>query len=260
MGRLDGKVALITGGAGEFGSATARRFIEEGAKVMLSDLDGAKAAAVASNLGTDCRSMAGDHTKMADNEATVKAVLEAFGHLDILFNNAGLGHAGAIEGETEDVFEKVMAVNVSGPQRMTRAALPALRQRAQQLGDLAGVSIMFTASIQSIMVRPNMTTYGTSKHAIAGFLASLALELAPEHIRVNGVCPGPVDTPLLRSVLEGSPGGTMDEKISRYETGIPLGKLTRAIDVANTLVFLCSDEAQAITGVLLPIDGGQTAR
>lgn len=256
MGRLDGKVALITGGAGDIGAATARRFIEEGCRVVISDLNEARAASIASELGAACRSLRGDHMNIEDNDAAVGLALEAFGGLDILFNNAGIARTGPIEQVSDSDFDKVMAVNVTGPQRMTKAALPALRERAKSGQD---VSILFTASIQSILVRPNFTAYGASKHAVAGLLSSLALELAADGIRVNGLCPGPVDTPLLHDALK-AVSDDLDAARDLFRKGVPLQRLAETVDVANAALFLCSREARHITGVLLPVDGGQTAR
>ena len=256
MGRLNGKVALITGGAGDLGSATAARFIEEGCRVVLSDIDADRGGAVAERLGPHCAFIRGDHLEPSDNAAAVAAVVETFGGLDILYNNAGIGRSGPVDQVADDVFDTVMAVNVTGPQRMTKAALPALRARAAEGRD---VSILFTASIQTVMARPNFTAYGASKHAIGGFLASLALELAPERIRVNGLCPGPINTPLLRDVL-GALGNNLDDMLDTFRDGVPLQRMAEPIDVANAALFLVSDEARHITGVLLPVDGGQTAR
>ncbi len=256
MARLDGKTALITGGAGDIGAATAARFIEEGCRVVIFDLDRNKGEAVVQRLGANCRFVAGDHLQPDDNRNAVNLAVSAFGGLDILYNNAGVARTGPLDVVTDADFDMVIAVNVTGPQRMTKAALPALRDRARAGHD---VSILFTASIQTLLVRPNFTAYGASKHAIGGFLSSLALELAGEAIRVNGVCPGPVDTPLLHDALR-AVGGDLDAAREQFRKGVPLQRLAEPLDVANAILFLASPEAQHITGVLLPVDGGQTAR
>ena len=256
MGRLDGKVALITGGAGDIGAATAKRFIEENCRVVISDRDVAKGRAVSERLGEHCLFVAGDHLLNEDNRRAVDTAVSAFGGLDILFNNAGIARTGPLDSLSDEDFDAVMAVNVTGPHRMTKTALPALRARSHSGHD---VSILFTASIQTLLVRPNFTAYGASKHAIGGFLASLALELAGEGIRVNGVCPGPVDTPLLQDALRAI-DDDLDATRERFRKGVPLQRLAEATDVANAVLFLASGEARHITGVLLPVDGGQTAR
>ena len=256
MNRLDDQVALITGGAGEIGAATAARFIAEGCRVVICDIDAERGAAIAGQLGNSCRFITADHLDPDANRAAVEAAVAAFGGLDILYNNAGIARTGPLEEVDDAEFDRVMAVNVAGPQRMTRAALPALRSRARQGRN---VSILFTASIQTLLVRPNFTAYGASKHAIGGFLSSLALELAGDGIRVNGVCPGPVDTPLLHDALRMF-GSDIDDARERFRLGVPLQRFAEPIDVANAVLFLASAEARHITGVLLPVDGGQTAR
>ncbi len=252
MGKLDGKVALITGGASGIGAATARRFIAEGCKVMLSDISSEKGEALARELGTNAAFVIGDHCIADDNERVVSATAAKFGWLDILYNNAGMPQRSPLDQLDEAVLRRLMDVNLIGPFLASKAAIPALRKSAA-----AGRApcILFTASIQSIMVRPNFTAYGASKHGVGGLMSTLALELAPDGIRVNAVAPGPVDTALFRSIVTAGGGD-----IGTFRDGIPLKRLITAEDVAAAAVFLCSADASAITGVLLPVDGGITAR
>lgn len=259
MGKLEGKVALITGGASGIGAAAARQFVAEGAKVLITDLDEGAGKAFAGDVGPNCLFQRGDHCVRRDNEAAVAAVLDQWGRLDILYNNAGVEHRGAVEAVDDEALSRLLDVNISGPVRMTQAALPVLREAAAS----GGASILFTASIQAIMVRPEMTIYGAAKHGIAGFLSSLALELAPKKIRVNGICPGPVVTPMLKraaaSVADGA-GMSQEVALDGVRASIPMQSLIDPLDIARAAVFLCSDDAAMITGVLLPVDGGITAR
>jgi NAD(P)-dependent dehydrogenase (short-subunit alcohol dehydrogenase family) len=252
MGKLDGKVALITGGASGIGAATARRFIAEGSKVMLSDINGDKGEALARELGAQVAFVKGDHTKPDDKGRMVAATVDKFGSLDVLFNNAGMPQRSPLDQLEEQALRQLMDVNLIGPFLASKAALPALRKSAAAK---RGPCILFTASIQSIMVRPNFTAYGASKHGVAGLMSTLALELAPDGIRVNAVAPGPVDTALFRSIVAAGGGD-----IETFRGGIPIKRLITPEDVAAAAVFLCSADASAITGVLLPVDGGITAR
>ena len=249
------KVAIVTGAASGIGSATAERFVVEGASVLLADLDVAGAAEVAARLGPRAFAVRCDHTLAEDNARVVEEALARFGHVDILHNNAGVVARGALDELDGDAFRAVLDANVLGPFLMSRAALPALRESARQ-----GRSpcILFTASIQSLMVRPGFSAYGASKHGVAGLASTLALELAPVGIRVNALCPGPVDTPLFRKVSASATA--VGPSIEQLKAGIPMGRLIRVEEVAAAAVFLCSDAASAITGVLLPVDGGITSR
>jgi NAD(P)-dependent dehydrogenase (short-subunit alcohol dehydrogenase family) len=252
---LHDKVAIVTGAAPIPDAATAERFIAEGASVVLTDLDGAAVERLAQTLGPRAWAVQGNHAVPQDNQRVVDETLSRFGHLDILHNNAGVLDRGGLAEIDPQRLRDVFEANLVGPFLMSQACLPALRASAQ-----AGRSpcILFTASIQSLMVRPGFSAYGASKHGVAGLAATLALELAPEGIRVNALCPGPVDTPLFRKG-SAAPGAT-GPSIADISAGIPLGRLIRVDEVANAAVFLCSDQASAITGVLLPVDGGITTR
>lgn len=256
MAELDGKIALITGGGSGIGAATAGAFRQAGAKVLVTDIDEAAGRRVADAMGEAGLFVRGDHRDRADNERAVARAVEAWGGLDILFNNAGAPAQGPIETIDDATLERVLGINLIGPYRMSQAALPALRARA---GEGRTPCILFTASIQALMTRPNFTLYGASKHGLGGLIGSLALELAPEGIRVNGLCPGPVDTALFRaSAIAVDPD--VDKAMARFRSGIPMGRLITVEDVAEAAVFLCSDRARSITGAMLPVDGGITAR
>jgi NAD(P)-dependent dehydrogenase (short-subunit alcohol dehydrogenase family) len=247
---LEGLVALITGGASGIGAATAKRFVREGARVVIFDVQAGPGNALAEELGQDVRFVAGDHSRANDNARAVAATIKSFGSLDILYNNAATVHQGPIAEVYETELRRQIDACMIGPYLMTHAALPALR-----LGSGANRAILFTGSVQSIIVRPGYTLYSMVKHGIAGLVGSLALELAKEGIRVNGLCPGPVDTPLFRAgvsrIAESPEAG-----IALRLAGVPLGRMIAADEIAAAAVFLASRAAANITGVMLPIDGG----
>lgn len=260
MSRLHNRVALITGGASGMGAASAARFVAEGAKVLIADIDEAGATAVAERLGAaQCRAIACDHTRPEDNEAAVALAVEAFGRLDILFNNAGIPFANdAIERVDDETLRRIVDVDLIGPFLMTRAAVPALRQAAGSLP--GGAAILYTSSLQGIAARPFVSPYTAAKHGVVGLARSLALELARDNIRVNALCPVATDTPMLPQFLPPDlPAEQAAGMRERLIKGIPLRRLAEADDIAQAAVFLASDEARMITGVALPIDGGITA-
>ncbi|HJM48242.1 MAG TPA: glucose 1-dehydrogenase [Alphaproteobacteria bacterium] len=256
MARLAGKVAIITGAASGLGAASARRFVEEGASVVITDLDDGAGQALADELGQNCAYLHDDHMDRAQNEAAVALAAERWGGLDILFNNAGTPFSGTFEGIDDAALDRVVDVNLKGPFRMTQAALPELRKRAQASEN--GAVILFTSSLQALMARPNFTPYTAAKHGVHGLTRGLALELAPENIRVNTLCPAATDTPMLKEFLPGM-ADDWEEAKARFRSTIPLGRMPEEVDTANAAVFLASDEARMITGIALPIDGGTTA-
>jgi NAD(P)-dependent dehydrogenase (short-subunit alcohol dehydrogenase family) len=247
---LEGLVALITGGASGIGAATAKRFVREGARVVIFDVQAGPGNALAEELGRDVRFVAGDHSRADDNARAVAAAIESFASLDILYNNAATVHQGPIAEVDEAELRRQIDACMIGPYLMTQAALPALRLRCG-----ANRAILFTGSVQSIIVRPGYTLYSMVKHGIAGLVGSLALELAKEGIRVNGLCPGPVDTPLFRAgvsrIAESPEAG-----IALRLAGVPLGRMIEADEIAAAALFLASRAAANITGVMLPVDGG----
>lgn len=256
MGRLEGRVALITGAASGLGAATARRFVEEGARVVIADIDGDRAAVLAQELGAPAVAVRCDHMRRAENEAAVACTLDAFGQIDILHNNAGGPFAGPFDGADDETIQRVVEVNLIGVFKMTQAALPALKEQGRRRP--AGAAILFTSSLQGIKARPNFSAYTAAKHGIVGLVKSLALELAPYNIRVNALCPTATETPMLPRFLPGM-ADDMEEARRRFRASIPLGRMPEPVDTANAALFLASDEAGMITGVALPIDGGQMA-
>jgi len=248
---LSGKVAIVTGGGSGMGRATCLRMAALGASVVVADLDGAKAEAVAKEIGGDggqAIAVTANATSAADNTAMVEAATRTYGGLDVLCLNAGMAHNPTPFDVLDDaLFDKVFAVNVKGPWLGTRAAVPALRARG-------GGSIIITGSIMGERCRPGFSAYAPSKAASNHLARTLALELAPDNIRVNCLAPVATDTPMLAAFI-----GARDyeEGKAAFIASIPLGRLATAEDVAEAAVFFASDEASFLTGVVLPIDGGR---
>jgi 3-oxoacyl-[acyl-carrier protein] reductase len=248
--QLEGKVAIVTGAAGGFGEGIARLFIAEGAKVLMADLDGDKAAAVAATLGAQARAVRCDVSQRADVDAAVRACVDAFGVPDIVVNNAGTTHKNRPMLEVDEAtFDRVFAVNVKSIYHMTHAVLPLMRARQR------GGSIINIGSTAGIRPRPGLSWYNASKGAVNVLSKAMAAELGPDNIRVNAVCPVMGATGLLEQFL-----GVADspEARARIIAGIPLGRLSTPDDVAQATLYLASDAARFITGVELPVDGGRT--
>jgi len=249
MGALQGRVALITGAAAGFGEAIARRFVAEGAKVLVADLDGARAQDVATSLGASARAVRCDVSRRADVDAAVAACVDAFGGVDILVNNAGTTHRNQSMLEVDEAtFDRVFAVNVKSIFHTTQAVVPLMK--ARRSGCI--VNIGSTAGIRP---RPGLTWYNASKGAVNLLSKSMAAELGPDGIRVNAVCPVMSPTALIEQFL-----GVPDtpEARAKVVAGIPLGRMSTPEDVAEATLYLASDAARFITGVELPVDGGRT--
>ena len=249
MGQLDGKIAIVTGAAGGFGEGIARLFAAEGARVLLADLDADKAAKVAAAIGPQARAQHCDVANGASVHAAVKACIDAFGPPDIVVNNAGTTHRNQPMLDVDEAtFDKVFAVNVKSIYYMSQAVIPLMRQRKQ------GV-IINIGSTAGMRPRPGLTWYNASKGAVNLLSKSMAAELGPDNIRVNAVCPVMGVTGLIEQFL-GAPN--TPENRARVISGIPLGRMSTAEDVANATLYLASDAAKFITGVELPVDGGRT--
>ena len=249
MTQLHGKIALITGAAGGFGEGIARLFVAQGARVLIADLDGAKAAQVAASIGPSARAVACDVSKSADVQAAVKACVDAFGIPDIVVNNAGTTHRNQPMLDVDEAtFDRVFNVNVKSIFYMTHAVVPLMRERRQG-------SIINVGSTAGIRPRPGLTWYNASKGAVNLMTKSMAAELGPDNIRVNAICPVMGATGLLEQFL-----GAADtpENRAKVVAGIPLGRLSTPEDVAQAALYLASDASCFITGVELPVDGGRT--
>ena len=245
--RLKDKVALVTGAASGFGEGIARRFAEEGASVLIADIAEEKGKKVAASI-PGARFQAADVAKAADVKAMIEAVLDAFGGLDILVNNAGFTHRNQpMLDVDEETFDRVYAVNVKSIYLTARTAVPIMRQQG-------GGVILNIASTAGVRPRPGLTWYNGSKGAAIALTRSMAAELAPERIRVNALNPVIGETGLTSEFM----GGDTPELRRKFTATIPLGRMSRPLDVANAALFLCSDEAEFLTGVCLDVDGGRT--
>jgi NAD(P)-dependent dehydrogenase (short-subunit alcohol dehydrogenase family) len=251
-----GKVAVVTGAANGIGRATALGFANYGAKVVLVDRDGPGANAAAGAIkqqGGEAISVQADVTKTADVAAYVKAAIDAYGRIDCFHNNAGIeGHVTPIHEYDEGMFDQLMNVNVKGVYLGLKHIVPVMiKQRSG--------AIVNTASIAGLMGSPNMAPYVASKHAVIGFTKAVSGEVAGYGIRVNAVCPGPVETRMIQSVTDQVSPGHAAEVAARYKTAIPLGRFATPEEIANTVHFLCSDLASGITGAQYTVDGGRTS-
>jgi len=243
--RLEGKTAVVTGGASGFGAGIARKFAAEGARVMVADLDEAAARAVAEEIGgLEVEVNVADGPQV---RAMAHAAKEAFGQIDILVNNAGVTHLpGPMESISEDDFDRVLAVNVKAIYLAAREIMPLMK--AAGTGAVLNVS-----STAAISPRPNLTWYNASKGWLLTATKSMAVELAPAGVRVNALLPVAGETPLLQSFM----GEDTPEVRAKFLATIPLGRFSTPEDMGNAACFLCSDEASMITGVGLEVDGGR---
>lgn len=248
MPKLENKIAIVTGAASGFGAAIARTYIEAGAKVLLADINGEAASRLADELGANARAVTCDVTNGPQVEAAVRLCVEAFGIPDIVVNNAGTTHRNQpLMDVDEKTFDRVFAVNVKSIFHMTKAVVPLMRERKSG-------SIINVGSVAGIRPRPGLTWYNGSKGAVNLLSKSLAVELGPDGIRVNNICPVMGETALLEDFM-GMPD--TPENRARFVATIPLGRLSKPTDVAAVALFLASDEAGFLNGVELPVDGGR---
>ena len=246
--RLAGKSAVVTGGGGGFGEGIAKAFAAEGAKVVVADINQAAAERVAAEIGGT--PVTGDVASWDDVRTMVEAAVMAFGGLDILVNNAGTTHRNQpLLDVDEATFDRVYAVNVKSIYWMTHAAVPVLRRQRR------GGSIINISSTAGIRPRPGLVWYNGTKGAVNIITHCMAIELAPDNIRVNAVCPVLGATALMQDFM----GGDSEELRAKFTSTIPLGRMSTPADIANACVFLAEDSSSFITGVLLPVDGGRTA-
>lgn len=253
--KLDGKVAVVTGGASGIGAASVRRFVAEGARVAIADVNQEAAQSLAGELGAACLAIRCDHVSMVDDEALVAAVLERWGCIDILFNNAAGTGKTTFQDCTDAQLDSMLDSSLVGPWRMTKAALPAL-QAAATRSPHTGAVVLFTGSRVAAIGAAANSPYIISKHAVLGMVRSLAADLGPGNIRVNAVCPGIVPTP---RVMTNTPWGSPEAVIEKYMSRTPLKRITQPEDIAAAALFLVSDDARAISGQALYVDGGMSA-
>ena len=248
--RLQGKIAVVTGAGGGFGEGIARRFAAEGAHVVVTDLRDDLARRVAGEIGNGAIAVAGDVSNGDDMRAMIAAAVDGFGGLDILVNNAGTTHRNQpILDVDEATFDRVYAVNVKSIYWSVQAAVPVFRQQKR------GGSIINISSTAGIRPRPGLVWYNGTKGAVNTMTQCMAIELAPDNIRVNAICPVLGATGLTDLFM----GHDSPENRQKFLATIPLGRMSQPSDIANACVWLGEDASSFITGVLLPVDGGRVA-
>ena len=250
--RLDGKVALITGGASGMGMVAAKLFAREGARVVLTDVNDGAGEATAADIvdsGGDALFVHADVSKEGDARAMVGAAVHRFGGLNILYNNAGimLGEDGSVDTTDESVWDRTLAINVKGVAFGCKYGVPAMIESG-------GGSIINVASFVAWLgAATSQTAYTASKGAVLAMTREIAVEYARKGVRCNALCPGPIETPLLMQLLSD------DEKKQRRFVHIPMGRLGQAEELAKAALFLASDDASFMTGASMIVDGGITA-
>ncbi len=245
--RLREKVAIVTGGGSGFGQGIARKFVTEGAHVLIADRDAEAGARAASALGAHVCSIAVDVSNAADVRAMVDAAQQHYGGLDILVNNAGVGHLPQpLETLAEAEFDRIVAVNMKAIYLAAREVVP--RFKAQKSG-----VILNMASTAGVSPRPRLAWYNASKGFVITATRAMAVELAPFGIRVVALNPVAGDTPMLKTFM----GEDTPEMRAKFLSTIPIGRFSTPEDLGNAACFLCSDEASMITGVAMEVDGGR---
>ena len=252
--RLKDKVALITGAASGIGRASALRFAQEGAKVVAVDIQGESADETAVLIRAEGGTATSIYADVTDSDAVrrmISTAIEAYGRLDILFNNAGISIRGTILDMDEQSFDQLFAVNVKGVFLGCKEAIPIMKSQG-------GGAILNTASQMGLVGIEASAVYPATKGAVIQLTRCLALDHAADGIRVNSICPGPIDTPMVRRNREetGDPEAALRERLER----IPLARIGTAEEMASVAAFMCSDEASFITGAAIVADGGWTAQ
>ncbi|MCO5093150.1 SDR family NAD(P)-dependent oxidoreductase [Bosea sp. (in: a-proteobacteria)] len=254
-GQLQNRVAFVTGAGSGIGRATVLRFAREGARIAAFDRDAGALDETAREAGGEVMPLRGDVTSAADLDAAFAACASRFGDPCILVNCAGsVGHGGAIEDMSEEAWDALFEVNVKGTFLSVRKAAPAMRRNRRG-------SIVNLSSTAGLVGSAALGGYSASKGAVVLMTRSLAIRYAPDQVRVNCVCPGSIDTPMLRATFEtaGPDPAARQAMADLYRSKQPLGRFGKPEEIAAAILFLASDEASFITGASLPVDGGRIA-
>jgi len=244
-GKLEGKVALITGGNSGIGLATAKQFVNEGAYAFITGRREAELAAAKKQIGKNVTAIQGDVSNLDDLDRLFAQIKKEKGKLDIVFANAGVARYAPLGAITEDLFDSIFDINVKGVLFTVQKALPVLRD---------GGSIILNASIVASKGLSSNSVYSATKAAVRSFARTWTTDLKDRRIRVNAISPGPIDTPGLSELLASSETGEQRRKM--ISTTVPLGRFGRPEEIAKAVVFLASDDASYITGIELFVDGG----
>ena len=244
--RLAGKIAVITGGSSGIGLATAKRFVEEGAYVVIAGRKEKELKEAAAFIERNVTTVAGDVSRLEHLDRLYAVVKEKHGHIDVLFANAGAGTVAPLEAATETHFDQTFDVNVKGLFFTVQKALPLFKD---------GGSIILTSSVTNVLGSPGFSAYAASKAAVRNFARAWTMELKDRKIRVNSMSPGPTDTPALEKTT-GLTAEQAKQAAAQFVSQIPMGRRGRPEEIAAAVVFLASDESSFITGIDLPVDGG----
>ncbi|MEA1675888.1 glucose 1-dehydrogenase [Nitrospirillum sp. BR 11163] len=245
MNKLEGKVAVITGGNSGIGLATAKRFVDEGAHVVITGRREKELKEAADLIGRNVTAVTGDVTRLEDLDRLYAVVKEKHGHIDVLFANAGWGEVAPLVAATEAHFDKTFDLNAKGTFFTVQKSLPLFRD---------GGSIILTSSVANVRGDAAFTAYAAAKAAVRCFARGWTMELKDRKIRVNSISPGPIETPALEKV--GLTAEQVEQAIAHFASQVPLGRRGKPEEIAAAVLFLASDESSYITGVDLAVDGG----
>ena len=254
--RLEGRAALITGAGSGIGRATAELFAGEGAQVAILDRDAPAATATASAIsasGAEAHAVVADVSSSREIADAVARAASLLGHLDILYNNAGVGSTGSVADATEEDWDRCFAVNVKGTYLTSQAAIPHLEAAG-------GGSIINQASVAALVGIQGFAAYCAAKGAVVSLTRAMAIDFAPIGIRVNALCPGTVYTPLMEPLMRERGGGSIERGLEITAAKYPIGRLGTPMEIANAALFLASEDAAFVTGAIFTVDGGMTAQ
>jgi NAD(P)-dependent dehydrogenase (short-subunit alcohol dehydrogenase family) len=245
--KLKNKVAIITGGTSGIGFATAKRFIDEGAKVIITGTNPKTLEVARSELGSQADIVASDASSEKDVKALFDNVVKKHGKIDVLFLNAGIARFSPWEQHSEEDFDRQFAINVKGPWLAVKHAIPVLND---------GASIIATTSVANKMGMPGASAYAATKAALQQMVRTAAAELSPRGIRVNAVSPGPIETPIFGKT--GMPAEEIEQMAAGIQSQVALGRFGKSEEIANAALFLASDESSYVQGQEIVVDGGMT--